>query len=336
MIVPILKKLIARKDLTGSETEYAIDSIMSGVLTDSQAASLLTAFQMKKVTDEEILSIISAVKKRSITVKPKTNSIVDACGTGGDNSGTFNISTAAAFVAAGAGVTIAKHGNRASSSKCGSADVLESLGVKINIEPKKAEKIIDEIGICFLFAQVYHPSFRNISKIRKELGFKNIFNLIGPLCSPANAKRQVIGVYDPNLTEKIAKIAQLLEKDHVLVVNGDGLDEITINGKTKISELKDGIIKTYYLDAEKLGFSPCRIEELKGDTPEKNSEIILSVLKGIKGKKRDIVLLNAAAAIYVSGKATSIKKGIELAEDSIDSGKALKKLNELIKETNSP
>ncbi len=333
MIGPILKKLAQKKSLTEEEVRFAFEKMMSGELADSQAASFLTAIEIIGLSDEDVIFALEEIRKISIKISPKAERLVDTCGTGGDNSGTFNISTVAAFVAAGAGVNVAKHGNRSNSSKCGSADVLESLGVNLNIGPSKAEKMLEEIGICFLFAPIYHPGFKNVAKIRKELGFKTIFNFLGPLCNSANVKRQVIGVYDQELTERIANILRKIGSEHILVVNGGGMDEISISEKTKITELKDGEIKTYYIDPKELGFFN-QEEGLSGGTIEDNKRIMQEVLEGSKSSRRDAVALNAAAAIYVSGKTDSIKSAIVLAEKSIDSGAALKKLNDLIQVSN--
>ncbi len=333
MINEILKKLLDRKNLTASEASFAFEKLMCGELYETHASSFLTAMQMKGVSNNEIISALKIIRKRSVPFNSDIKNIVDTCGTGGDSSDTFNISTAAAFVAAGAGVNIAKHGNRSVSSKCGSADILEELGVKIDFKPEKAINIFEKTGIVFLFAPIYHPSFKNVSKVRKELGFRTVFNFLGPLSSPANAKRQVIGVYDPNLTSTVTNILKKLEHEHVICVHGNGLDEFTTSGKNKISELKDGKIRDYFLDAKDFGFKG-DLEDIKGGDKGKNKKIILDVLKGKKGPRRDIVLLNSAAAIYVSGKANSIREGISMAEESIGSGKAMKKLDLLIMESN--
>ncbi|MBT3465287.1 anthranilate phosphoribosyltransferase [archaeon] len=333
MIKNILKKLVEKENLDELETKYAFEKIMSGGLEESQVASFLTALQIKGATNEEIIFALNVIRSKAVMIDTDVKNMVDTCGTGGDNSGTFNISTAVSFVVAGAGVPVAKHGNRSASSKCGSADVLESLGVKLNISPQKNKNILEKIGICFMFAPIYHPSFKHVGKIRKELGFRTIFNFLGPLCNPANVKRQVIGVYDNSLSEKIAEVLKEIGTKHALIVNSDGMDEISNFSKTKITEIKDGEINTYNLDPENYGYSGS-INEIKGGTPQENKQIILSILQGDKGPKRDIVVLNAAAAIYVSGIVDSIEEGIKLAEKSIETGNALQKLNQLIKETN--
>lgn len=333
MINEILKKLLDRKNLTAGEASFAFEKIMSAELSEAQAASFLTAMQMKGISDAEIIAALKIIREKSVLFDSDIKNIVDTCGTGGDSSDTFNISTTAAFVAAGAGVNIAKHGNRSVSSRCGSADILEELGVKIDVEPEKAIKIFEKTGIIFLFAPTYHPSFKNVSKVRKEIGFRTIFNFLGPLSSPANAKRQVIGVYDPNLTSTVTNILKMLGHEHVLCFHGNGLDELNISGKNKISELRDGKITNYFLDAKDFGFYG-NLNDIKGGDKEKNKKIILEVLGGKKGPNLDIVLLNSAAAIYVSGKAGSIREGIGIAKESIDSGKAMEKLGMLIRESN--
>ena len=333
MIKNNLKKLVEKENLDELETKYAFEKIMSGGLEESQVASFLTALQIKGATNEEIIFALNVIRSKAVMIDTDVKNMVDTCGTGGDNSGTFNISTAVSFVVAGAGVPVSKHGNRSASSKCGSADVLESLGVKLNISPQKNKNILEKIGICFMFAPIYHPSFKHVGKIRKELGFRTIFNFLGPLCNPANVKRQVIGVYDNSLSEKIAEVLKEIGTKHALIVNSDGMDEISNFSKTKITEIKDGEINTYNLDPENYGYSGS-INEIKGGTPQENKQIILSILQGDKGPKRDIVVLNAAAAIYVSGIVDSIEEGIKLAEKSIETGNALQKLNQLIKETN--
>ena len=234
MIKNILKKLVEKENLDELETKYAFEKIMSGGLEESQVASFLTALQIKGATNEEIIFALNVIRSKAVMIDTDVKNMVDTCGTGGDNSGTFNISTAVSFVVAGAGVPVAKHGNRSASSKCGSADVLESLGVKLNISPQKNKNILEKIGICFMFAPIYHPSFKHVGKIRKELGFRTIFNFLGPLCNPANVKRQVIGVYDNSLSEKIAEVLKEIGTKHALIVNSDGMDEISNFSKPKI------------------------------------------------------------------------------------------------------
>jgi len=256
--------------------------------------------------------------------------LVDTCGTGGDGKNTFNISTAAAFTAAGAGVTVVKHGNRGATSKCGSADVLEALGIKIDISPERVCEIIDENGIGFMFAQSHHPAMKYAGKVRKEIGIRSFFNLIGPLSNPAGADAQLLGVYDSSLTGKIAEVLNILGTKRALVVHGDGYDEITTTGITQVSEVNDGQIRSYSLDPSTFGFPKADAASLFGGDSQYNARIIRSVLAGEDGPRRDIVILNAAAAIYLGEKAESIADGIKYAERSIDSGHALEKLENLI------
>ncbi len=333
MCKTVIGKLIGFKELSKKESAEIFEDIITGRANNSQIAAFLTALEMKKPSHDELVSFLKVVRRKCIKISPHVEGLVDTCGTGGDYKGTFNVSTAVAFIAAGAGVSVAKHGNRSASGRCGSADVLEAFGVNIQMPPEKTKEIIESIGIGFMFAPLYHPGFKHVANVRRELGFRTIFNYLGPLCNPANVKRQVIGVYSPELTEQVAFALKELGSEHVLVVHGNDLDEFTISGRTKITELKGGKIKTYYADSEEFGFYGELKDILGGDAAE-NKNIILSLLKGEKGPKRDIALLNAGAVIYVSGKASSIKEGIALAKESIDSGRALEKLRQLVEETN--
>jgi anthranilate phosphoribosyltransferase len=268
-------------------------------------------------------------------VKVDDEFIVDTCGTGGDAAMTFNISTAAAFVVAGCGITVAKHGNRSVSSKSGSADVLKALGVNIEVEIELVEECIREVGIGFLFAPLLHGAMKYAAPVRREIGIRTIFNILGPLTNPAGARHHVLGVYDPILTDIMAQVLNNLGSKHAFVVSGDdGLDEITLTDMTKITELKDGDIKTYHVSPEDFGFERCSLEDIRGEGPEENAKIIRDVLEGKKGPHRDIVLLNAAAGITAVAKARSLEEGVAIAHGSIDSGAALKKLNGLIERTN--
>jgi anthranilate phosphoribosyltransferase len=274
------------------------------------------------------------MRRFAITINPKVDGIlVDTCGTGGDFSGTFNVSTVSAFVAAGAGVPIVKHGNRSISSRCGSADVLEELGVNLCIEPMMVEEIMQKINISFLFAPNHHPAMRYARKARREMGIRTVFNLLGPLTNPANAQAQILGVYSPELTEKLTSVLKLLGSRRAIVVHGSGLDEISTVGNSVISELRDGEIKKYTINCEEFGIKPAKLKDLKGGGAKESACIMLRILEGDCGPPRDITLMNAGAAIYIGGKADSIREGIKLAETSIDSGKALEKLNLLIQET---
>ena len=266
-------------------------------------------------------------KAKKIDFDSPNEIIVDTCGTGGDNSGTFNISTAAAFVLAGADLKVAKHGNKSASSKCGSADVLEALGVNLEATSESAAECIKKIGIGFLYAPLFHNAMKYAIGPRKELGVRTVFNILGPLTNPANAKVQIIGVFDPNLTEALAYVLKNLGLKSALVVHGSGLDEITTTGATKISELSEGKVRTYYIKPEDFGFRQNKLSEIQAKSIQENADSLLDVLKGGNGAKRNIVLMNAGAAIYIAGKASDINEGIEIAKQSIDSGKALEKLN---------
>ncbi len=334
MIKAILNKLVEKQNLTQQETETVMNDIMSGNLTDAQIACFLTALRMKGETIEEITGCAKVMREKAVRITPKVGGLIDVVGTGGDNSGSFNISTTTAFVIAGAGIPVAKHGIRSVSSKSGSGDVLEKLGVNIDIDPERAKEVIEKIGICYLFAPIYHPSYKYVLGPRKEMGIRTVFNVLGSLCNPAFVKYQVEGVYDKELVEPLAYVLSKLGLKRTMVVHGSGMDEFTLTGTNYVAELKNNIIKTYEITPEEFGFEKCSLEELKGGTPEKNAKITLNILNRRKGPKRDVVLLNAGAAIYVSGKADSIEEGIELASKSIDSGKALEKLNMLVKESN--
>jgi len=326
----ILTKLLEEKDLTDHEATHVMTSIMNGESEDIEISSFLTALRMKGESISEVTNFAQVMRDKSHHIHPNVEDIVDTCGTGGDSSGTFNISTTTAFVVAGAGVSVAKHGNRAASSQCGSADVLEEIGVNIDLTPEQVEKCIEEVGIGFLFAPLFHSSMKHVVKVRKKLQIRTVFNILGPLTNPASTEKQIIGVFDPGLTEFIAHVLKKLGSEHSMVVYGDGLDEITTTGKTKISELKDGEISTYELDPESLNIKLTTKEELKGGDKEKNAKILEDILKGEKSPKRDIVLLNSAAALIVTGRAKDFSEGIELAIESIDSGAALEKMDELI------
>jgi len=331
MIAECIKKVSSLSNLSDVEAEAAMQDIMSGNATDGQIGAFLTALVMKGETSSEIAAFASVMRKNAVKITPKkTGMLVDTCGTGGDGRNTFNISTASAFIAAGAGVTVVKHGNRGATSKCGSADVLEALGVKIDLTPERVCEIIDENGIGFMFAQSHHPAMKYAGLVRKEIGIRSFFNLIGPLSNPAGADAQLLGVYDESLTEKIADVLNILGTKRALVVHGDGYDEITTTGITRVSEVKNGLVKSYSLDASSFGFPKAYAASLCGGDSRYNAQIIRSVLEGKEGPKRDIVILNAAAAIYLGDKAASIADGIKYAEKSIDSGHALEKLENLI------
>ena len=327
MIRETIQKVVDGQDLTERETVDTMNEIMSGEATPAQVASFITALRIKGETIEEITGAARVMREKSTKIHTKHPFAVDTCGTGGDGSHSFNISTTAAFVVAGTEIPVAKHGNRAASSQSGSADVLKALGVNIEIGPEQVGACIDDVGIGFLFAVALHGAMRYAIGPRQEIGIRTIFNALGPLTNPAGAQAQVLGVYAPTLTEPLANVLKNLDSQRAFVVHGeDGLDEITTTTTTQVSELVDGGVNTYTLDPRGLGIPAAQPSDLKGGTPEENAEMTLSVLRGDKGPKRDIVLLNAAAAIVAGGKAADIAAGLSAAAESIDSGRALEKL----------
>lgn len=330
-----IAQIAAGRDLTEYEAQGVMEEIMQGQATPAQIGALLLGLHMKKESVAEIAGLARGMRQAAAQVDLPGMELVDTCGTGGDGAGTFNISTTAAFVAAGAGVKVAKHGNRFASSKCGSADVLEALGVNVNLNPGQVARCIESVGMGFLFALVHHPAMKHAIGPRREIGMRTVFNLLGPLTNPANAGRQVIGVFDPGLTETLAEALRLLGCKRALVVHGrDGLDEITVTATTKISELKAGKISTYEFDPRQYGFGFANLSELQGGDAAVNAQITRAVLNGEQGPRRDIVLVNAAAAIYVSGEA-SLEEALVRARQSIDQGLALAKLEELAAVTNA-
>ena len=326
-----LNKVLDKLDLKEDEMISVMTQIMEGQIKDSQLGSLLTALSIKGESIEEIAgaAIVMRDKSENINVS-RTETIVDTCGTGGDGANTFNISTAAAFVVAGCGLTVAKHGNKAVSSLSGSADVLRCLGVNIDADKLTVEKCLDEIGIGFLFAPMMHGAMKYAAGVRKELGFRTIFNLLGPLTNPAGANAQVIGIYDSSRLKQIASVLKLLGTRQAFVVNGsDGLDEITLTGTTNVCELVNGQVKEYTLEPENFELTACKAKDISGGTPEENANIIKNILSGEQGPKSDIVLMNASAAICAGGIAENLKVAMHLARQSIDTGSAEKKLNDL-------
>lgn len=331
-----LDTLADGNDLTEDEMVASMTAIMQGEVADSQLATFLTALQAKGETVAEIIGAARVMRAKAEKLDIKSTSLVDTCGTGGDGADTFNISTASALVTAGAGVTVAKHGNRAVSSRSGSADVLKCLGVNLDANLATVERCVDEAGLGFLFAPLMHKAMKHAAGVRKKLGVRTIFNLLGPLTNPANAQAQVLGVFDVKWVQPLAEVLCGLGCSRALVVHGsDGLDEITLTGVSQVAELKNGEVTSYNLDPAELGFDYCTSADLKGGTPEENAAIIQGILNGEKGAKRDIVVLNSAAAIYVGGKADSLEQGARLAVNSIESGKARDKLKDLCRITNS-
>ncbi len=337
MIQQAITKLFGRQSLTAEEAEHVMDTIMSGTATPAQIGAYLAALRMKGETVDEIAGSARAMRAKSARIPTHRSDLVDTCGTGGDKSGTFNISTTAAFVAAGAGVPVAKHGNRAASSQCGSADVLVALGVDVTIAPEQVGRCIDEIGIGFAFAPTHHPAMKYAAGPRREIGARTIFNLLGPLTNPAGATRQLLGVFDRRLTETIATVLRDLGSERAMVVNGpDNVDELVTTGINQVSELRDGRVWTYELNPHAFGFAFASLDELGGGSPDFNAAIVRSILDGTATPARhNVVVLNAATALYVAGAASDIRAGVEMAEDSIRGGKALNKLNQLIAITNS-
>lgn len=330
MIKSAIQKLLLKENLSEQEIMNAMNCIMDGNATQSQIGGFLTALRFKGETVEEITGCAKVMREKAEKVEHNLPYCIDTCGTGGDGANTFNISTAASLVAAAAGAKVAKHGNRAMSSRSGSADVLEALGVNIAINPEKVGRCIEDVGVGFMFAQLFHKSMKYAAEARKELGIRTVFNILGPLTNPAGAKGQILGVFDGALTGVMAEVLQKLGTERALIVHGcDGLDEITTTAPTKISELRDGIIKEYFLDAAELGIPRAVSGDLAGGDAAFNADVVRSVLAGEKGARRDIVLVNAAAALYVAKVADSLKEGIAIAAGVIDSGLATAKLEEL-------
>ena len=328
----LLNKLIARQDLTETETFDAVSAILAGTMTPAQMGAFLALLQAKGVAAAEICGGAAAMRAAARRVQSLQPDTLDTVGTGGDGGMTFNISTTVAFVAAGAGATVAKHGNRASSGRSGSADCLEALGLNLKADPEIMEQALNEIGIAFLFAPTFHQAMRHAGPVRRELGVRTLFNLLGPLTNPAGAPCQLIGVFAPDLTEAFAHVLQRLGSRRVLVVHGsDGMDEITLTGPTRCSELKDGVVRTYDIDPSVYFGDPCTNADLAGGDPPENAEITRGILTGkITGPKRDIVLINSAASLLAANRVASLADGIAQSAAAIDSGTAYEKLQKLI------
>ncbi len=331
MYKTIQNKLLSGNDLSVKEANQIMNQIMQGELTYAQIASFLTALRIKGETIAEIIGCAEAMRENAVKLKKFYPTAIDTCGTGGDGKGTFNISTVTAFVAAGAGLKVAKHGNRSVSSKSGSADVLEALGINLNLSTSQVEECLEKVGIAFFFAPIFHPAMKFALAPRREIGFRTIFNLLGPLTNPAGVKYQVLGVYNPILTEIIAEVLANLGAQGVLVVCSEqGMDEISLSERTKISQVKDEKVKTFYLQPEDLGFRRCRLEEILGGDAPRNAQITSEILEGQRrDAMRDTVLVNAAAALLIGGIVEDLQMGISMAAESIDSGAALQKLKEL-------
>jgi len=332
MIKEAISKIILRKDLDHYEAKQSMDEIMSGNSKPSQIGAFLIALRMKGETVDEITGFAESMREKANRLNIDPQYAIDTCGTGGDGGKTFNISTAVAIIAAAGGVKVAKHGNRASSSKSGSADVLKELGVEIEMEPQMVKAEIEQVGFGFLFAQKYHTAMKYVADVRRELGTRTIFNVLGPITNPAFVKGQLLGVYDKALVHPIAEVLLNLGCERAMVVHGeDGLDEITTTSRTFVSEVKDGKIRDYTIDPIDFGIPYANLEEIAGGDPQMNAAIIKDIFEGKDGAKRDIVVLNAAAALYVGKAVENLKDGISMAESILDSGLAREKLDQIIK-----
>lgn len=334
MIQEAIYQTINGSNLPFDTAKAVMEEMMEGSATKTQMGALLTALRMKGESIDEITACATVMREKALSFRPETD-VIDIVGTGGDEAGTFNISTTAAFVVAAAGLPVAKHGNRSVSSKSGAADVLEELGVNLNISAERSEKILKQTNMCFMFAQIYHSSMKNVAPVRKEMGVRTIFNILGPLSNPAGATLQLLGVYDRELLKPLAEVLSKLGVKRGMVVCGeDGLDEITLSGKTNVYEIDNGQLRQYEIAPEQFGFQRCSLEELAGGMPRENAQITRNILSGEKGSKRDVVVLNAACSLYVGGIAGSIEAGVKAAEKVLDEGKALEKLEEFIRLTN--
>ena len=342
IITEAVRALVERRDLTRIEAAAAMDAIMSGVSTNAQIAAFLTALRMKGETVEELIGFAQVMRQKVVKIRARPDDVaaltgtdrdmlIDTCGTGGDAAGTFNVSTATAFVVAGAGLRVAKHGNRSVSSLCGSADVVETLGVSLDLPPAKVGRCVEELGIGFLYAPLLHTAMKHVMAARREMGVRTVFNMLGPLTNPAGANAQVIGVYSPALTEPLARVLAELGTHRAFVVHGaDGLDEISNTGESRIAEVREGLVRTVTVRPEDFGVTRASIGDLRGGDREQNAEIIRAILAGEPGPKRDIVLMNASAALVAGGRARDFKEGVELAARSVDAGAARQKLERLV------
>ncbi len=334
MIQSFIHKITTGENLLENEMMVCMEKMMSGKVDDIQIAGFLTALKTKGESIEEITGAARVLRKKAAAMNLEEDFVIDTCGTGGDGAGTYNISTAAALIAAAAGVKVAKHGNRSISSQCGSADVLEALGVKINLTKEQARQCLKETNLCFLFAPQYHSAMKHVANVRKKLGIRTLFNILGPLANPALAKGQVLGVFHPDLTRIMAEVLNNVGVRKAMVVYGyDGLDELTVTASSRVTELDQGRMKTYTIEPEQYGFKRAEAGELKGGTASENATIIRNIFNGEKGAKTDILLFNAGAALYISDKAQNIQEGIQIAQSLIDSGEAMKKLEQWIQVT---
>ena len=343
IISEAVKTLVERRDLTRIEAAAAMEAIMSGAATNAQIAAFLTALRMKGETIEELIGFAQVMRQKAVRVRTRSaeasasltgtdrEMLIDTCGTGGDASGTFNVSTATAFVVAGAGLKVAKHGNRSASSMCGSADVVEALGVSLELTPQQVARCVDEVGIGFLYAPLLHTAMKHVMAARREIGIRTVFNLLGPLTNPASANAQVIGVAAESLTEPLARVLAELGTLRAFVVHGaDGLDEISNTGDSHLSEVREGMVRSYSVSPEDFGLPRATITELQGGDRQQNAQIIREILAGRPGPRRDIVLMNASAALVAGARAGELKEGVQLAAQSIDSGAARDRLERLV------
>ena len=342
IITEALRALIERRDLTRIEAAAAMEAIMSGAATNAQIAAFLTALRMKGETVEELIGFAQVMRQKAVRVRTHAvevaaltgtdrEMLIDTCGTGGDAAGTFNVSTATAFVVAGAGLKVAKHGNRSVSSLCGSADVVETLGINLDLTPAKVSRCIDEVGIGFLYAPLLHTAMKHVMAARREMGIRTVFNMLGPLTNPAGANAQVIGVYSPALTEPLARVLAELGTIRAFVVHGaDGLDEVSNTGESRVSEVREGVVRSFTVRPDDFGMSRAAIGDLRGGDREQNAQLIRGLLDGAAGPKRDIVLMNSAAALVAGAKARDLKDGVSQAALAIDSGAARGKLEALV------
>ncbi|WP_342756817.1 anthranilate phosphoribosyltransferase [Kineothrix sedimenti] len=335
MIKEAIQKVVTKQDLSYQEAETVMDEIMSGSASQIQMSAYLTSLSLKGENIEEITASAAGMRKHCIRLLHDME-VLEIVGTGGDKSNSFNISTTSAIVVSAMGIPVAKHGNRAASSKCGAADVLEALGVNINISPEKSKELLEKIGICFLFAQNYHIAMKYVAPVRKELGIRTVFNILGPLSNPAGANMQLLGVYDEELVEPMAKVlANLGVKNAMVVFGQDGLDEISMSSATTVCEVRNNEFRKYTLEPEQFGMERCKKEDLLGGTPEENAQITLSILKGEKGPKRDAVVLNSAAALYVADSSLTLQEAVYKVQETIDNGSALKQLERFVSLSNS-
>ena len=342
IITEALRALVDRRDLTRIEAAAAMEAIMSGAATGAQIGAFLTALRMKGETVEELIGFAQVMRQKVVRIRARGDDVaglsgtdremlIDTCGTGGDATGTFNVSTATAFVVAGAGLRVAKHGNRSVSSLCGSADVVETLGINLDLPPDKVTRCIEEVGIGFLYAPLLHTAMKHVMPARREMGVRTVFNMLGPLTNPAAANAQIIGVYTASLTEPLARVLAELGTVRAFVVHGaDNLDEISNTGESRVSEVREGAVRTYTVRPEDFGMSQASIKDLAGGDREQNAEIIRAVLDGEAGPRRDIVLMNASAALVAGGRGRDLKEGVAVAAQSIDSGAARGKLDALV------